>query len=44
MPATGYCSNLGLLNGTGAPLTVRMARYDHDGTLLGDVASVELDP
>jgi len=43
-PATGYRSNLGLLNGTGAPLTVMVARYDAEGTMLGDMATVELDP
>jgi hypothetical protein len=43
-PTDGYRSNLGLLNGTSAELTVMVARYDAAGQMLGDQMSVELGP
>ena len=36
-----YRSNIGLLNGTGAPITVKWERFTADGTMVGD-GSIEL--
>jgi hypothetical protein len=38
-----YRSNLGLLNGTGAPITISWDRFTSDGTLVGS-GSVDLPP
>jgi len=43
-PAAGYRSNLGLLNGTGSPLTVMVALHDAAGAPLVGVMAVELRP